>query len=231
MTSRRPGATRPKSEQTRALILERALALFRKGGFEKTTMRGIAAAAGLSLGAAYYYFPSKEAIVLAYYEQSQDEHAARFRAEAAGVTGLDDRIRLLLRTKLALLARDRRLLTGLFGALFQSVGQPGAALSVFSRETEKVRRDAIALGREALEGGGMPADSAALLALPLWMAQLGLILFFIHDRSRGQQKTHRLVDGGVAMLAPLAAAAASPLAAPLRGQLEELLRQVDLLPG
>ena len=34
-------------------------------------MRDIAKAAGLSLGAAYYYFPSKEALVFAYYEQNQ----------------------------------------------------------------------------------------------------------------------------------------------------------------
>src|SRR5262249_3991252 len=60
-----------KSEATRRHLLERALVLFKERGVEATTMRDIAKAAGLSLGAAYYYFPSKEALVFAYYEANQ----------------------------------------------------------------------------------------------------------------------------------------------------------------
>ena len=64
-----PGRAMPQraaSEQTRRQVLDTALALFRKRGFEQTTMRDVAEAAGLSLGAAYYYFKSKEALVGAY---------------------------------------------------------------------------------------------------------------------------------------------------------------------
>ncbi|OKI24386.1 hypothetical protein A6A07_05860 [Streptomyces sp. CB03911] len=49
-----------KSEQTRALILETAMRLFKERGYDKTTMRAIAAEAGVSVGNAYYYFASKE---------------------------------------------------------------------------------------------------------------------------------------------------------------------------
>src|SRR3954454_22881440 len=45
----------PKGEQTRALILETALDLFRERGDEETTMRAIAERAGVALGSAYYY--------------------------------------------------------------------------------------------------------------------------------------------------------------------------------
>ena len=44
---------------------------------EREAIRDIADAAGLSLGAAYYYFKSKEALVGAYYEFVQQEHQAR----------------------------------------------------------------------------------------------------------------------------------------------------------
>ena len=54
---------RATSEETRRLILDTALRLFRERGLDETTMRDIAAGAGLSLGAAYYYFRNKEAIV------------------------------------------------------------------------------------------------------------------------------------------------------------------------
>ena len=56
-----------KAEATSARILDVALDLFRRGGFEQTTMRGIAAEAGVSLGSAYYYFESKEHLVMAFY--------------------------------------------------------------------------------------------------------------------------------------------------------------------
>jgi len=214
-----------RSSETRQLILDRALALFRKRGFERTTMRQIAADAGLSLGAAYYYFPSKESIVLAYYQRHHDEHVERFRRQvaSAGAAPGPEQVRILLESKLEILQRDRRLLTALFGALFQSVGQPGAPLSVFSPDTAPVRRAAIDLCREAL-GGDDP-----LLALALWLAQLGLILYFVHDRSPRQERTRQLLDGSLGLLAPLLLAARSPLAEPLRGRLAALLGGAGLL--
>src|ERR687892_347213 len=83
---------RAASEETRTQILDTALALFRERGFEETTIRDIAAGAGLSLGAAYYYFKSKEAIVGAYYDYVQAEHVARTRKVFAA--GGDLRARL-----------------------------------------------------------------------------------------------------------------------------------------
>src|SRR5438132_12947660 len=71
------GRTRtPKGEQTRALILETALDLFRERGYEETTMRAIAEQAGVALGNAYYYFRSKEHLIQAFYARSHQEHLA-----------------------------------------------------------------------------------------------------------------------------------------------------------
>src|SRR5580704_3913480 len=63
----------PKSEETRARIVNAALGSFRKRGFEAATMRDIAEEAGVATGAAYYYFPSKDAIVIDFYRRSCDE--------------------------------------------------------------------------------------------------------------------------------------------------------------
>lgn len=59
-----------KAQATRIRILDAALEMFRRQGFELTTMRGIAAEAGVSLGSAYYYFESKEDLVMAFYERA-----------------------------------------------------------------------------------------------------------------------------------------------------------------
>ena len=68
---------RTKGETTRDHVLGTALNLFRRKGFDATTMRDIAEAADLSLGAAYHYFASKDDLVLAYYEGMQAEHERR----------------------------------------------------------------------------------------------------------------------------------------------------------
>src|ERR1051325_7671352 len=91
---------RASSEETRRLILETALTLFRERGFEETTIRDIAGRAGLSLGAAYYYFKSKEAIVGAYYDYVQDEHLVRSRAAFSRAADLRDRLRAALHSKI-----------------------------------------------------------------------------------------------------------------------------------
>src|SRR5215467_16045990 len=94
---------RAGSEETRRQILETALGLFRERGLDATTMRDVAAAAGLSLGATYYYFKSKEAIVGAYYTYVQQEHQARARAAFAASADLRDRLRAALHTKIDIL--------------------------------------------------------------------------------------------------------------------------------
>src|ERR1700746_3485630 len=65
-----------RGEVAREQILDTAIRLFRENGFDETTMRGVAAEAGVALGLTYHYFPSKEAMVMAYYERVQQEHRA-----------------------------------------------------------------------------------------------------------------------------------------------------------
>jgi hypothetical protein len=56
-----------------------------------------------------------------------------------------------------------------------------------------------------------------------------MILYFVHDRSPRQERTARLVDGALDLMTPLLAVAGSPLAAPLRARLGDLLTAAGLL--
>jgi AcrR family transcriptional regulator len=219
----RPG--KPAGEGTRELILEWALELFRSRGFAVTTMREIARAAEVATGAAYYYFASKEAIVSAYYDQVQRLHAARVREELTGKEGLRDRLGTVLHSKLEILKDDRKFL----GALFRYTGEPGHPLSVFGKGTEGQRRQSTDLFRLAIEGSEVSEESKQLLPWGMWLAHLGMILFFIHDESEGQEKTHRLVDRFVDMLAGLVELANSalmrPFVKPFQSKILALLRE------
>ncbi|MGE0816464.1 MAG: TetR/AcrR family transcriptional regulator [Vicinamibacterales bacterium] len=61
-----------RSERSRAAILDAALELFSHRGYGATSMRDIAAKAGVSTGSVYHHFQDKEAIFQALLAQFQD---------------------------------------------------------------------------------------------------------------------------------------------------------------
>jgi len=211
-----------KSEATREKILEAALRLFRKRGFERTTMRDVAKAASVAVGAAYYYFPSKDALVLAYYERTQDAHTALAREGMRSADSLEGRLRAVLHTKIDTIERDRKLLS----ALFRSIGDPASELSIFAAKTRRVRDESIALFHEALAPEELPSELKSALALAFWSLSMGLVLFFIHDESPNHRKTRLLVDRSVDLLAPMMPMA--PMLAPLGASVLGVLREVGL---
>src|SRR3977135_1254380 len=73
MSIERRTVTTAKAEETRSRILDAALTLFRRHGFEKATMRDIATEAGVATGAAYYYYRTKEDLVMAFYLRTDEE--------------------------------------------------------------------------------------------------------------------------------------------------------------
>lgn len=223
--------TKSVGERTKTLIFEKALELFRTQGFEATTMRDVACAAGVATGAAYYYFPGKEAIVLAYYDQVQSLHGKKVCEQLEGKQGLRERLGIVMHLKLEILKNDRKFL----GALFRYTGEPGNSLSVFGKGTAEQRKHSIEIFREAVASTEMSEEGKQLLPWAMWLAHLGMILFFIHDESEGQAKTHKFVDGVLDVVAGLAeftnSALVRPLARPFQTRILSLLREVGLNPG
>lgn len=69
--------TDPSDSLRRQEILKRAARLFRRSGFERTTVRQIAAALEITSGSLFYYFESKEELLVAIMEDGiRDVHAA-----------------------------------------------------------------------------------------------------------------------------------------------------------
>ena len=56
-------------EETEQKIIEKALELFTSKGYESTSVQDIIDATGLSKGAIYHHFDSKESILLTVYER------------------------------------------------------------------------------------------------------------------------------------------------------------------
>ncbi len=209
MTVRKRARPRPlpaesKRDTTRRHLLACALALFGERGVEATTMRDIARAAGLSLGAAYYHFPSKEALVLAFYERNQ--HAAEAIADAATGT-TRERLGTIVHGKLATIQAQR----GMLAAILPRLANPGDPLSAFSEQSRAIRARAIAILERGLAGTGLPAEAIALAAATLWLFELAAMLVFVTDDSPDQARTHGLVDDALDMIVPMLPFLATPM--------------------
>jgi AcrR family transcriptional regulator len=216
---------RAASEDTRRHILDTGLALFRDQGFEDTTMRDIAAKAGLSLGSAYYYFKSKEAMVGAYYDYVQQEHLTRSRAAFARGGDLRTRLRAALHTKIDIVQDDRALLR----ALFRFGGDPAHPLSWFGPATRDQREKSTVIFAAALAGEKLPEDVRDAAPVLLWTLHMGVLLYFLYDDSPGYRKTRRLIDAAVDFVVDVKRLATSALLRPLRRRVMGILRDAGLL--
>src|SRR5271165_349675 len=214
-----------KSEATRSRILETALNLFRDRGFDETTMRDIASAAGVATGAAYYYFESKEALVMAFYEESNVAMHEQIEAALAKKTDLKSRLRAVVDVKFEYFAPNRKFL----GALLRHAADPEHPLSPFSKETQAIRERDMLHFSGALEGSNLklPDDIRPHLPKLLWLSQMGLILFWIYDRSENQARTERLVDKSLGIVANLLKLSTSPFLRPVRRTAVELLEALE----
>ena len=226
-TAGRAVPQRADSEETRRQILETALALFRDRGFEATTIREIASGAGLSLGAAYYYFKSKEAIVGAYYDYVHHEHQVRSREAFAHGGDLRARLRAAMHAKIDIMQEDRRLLR----ALFRYGGDPDHSLSWFGPATRAQRQLSVDVFAEALEGERLPDDVRDAAPTLLWTLHMGILLYFLYDGSPGQRRTRKLIDAAVDFVVDVRRIATSPLLRPMRRRVMTILRDAGLLPA
>ncbi len=215
-----------KGEQTQQLIFESALAVFREDGFDAATMQQVATRANVVKSAAYYYFPSKESIILAYYEAVQSEQERICGELFARNRDLKTRLASAMHSKFDLAGNDRKLL----GVVFRYTGEPKHPLSCLGKGTAPMRRRATEVFRQAISQERLPKDLEQLLPLALWSLQMGLLIMFLYDESPGQQRTRKLADGALHLTMKLLSLAKLPVLRPIRTKVLVLLRDAGLLP-
>jgi AcrR family transcriptional regulator len=214
-----------KAEETRERILDAALRLFRKRGFDDTTMRDIAAEAEVATGAAYYYFRSKEELVMAFYVRTADEAREFLPAEIERSRDLKKRLRTIIDQKFEQFSGHRALLIGLV-----RIGiDPKHPLSPFGKTTAPMRDESIGFFRRALEESStkVPKDLHDDLPKLLWLYHMALILFWLFDDSPKQRRTERLTEGTLDLVVRLIQLSSLPLMGPLRKRVLSLLRAIE----
>lgn len=187
-----------KGEQTRELILSTALRLFREQGYGKTTMRAIANEAGVSVGNAYYYYGSKDHLMQAYYDLLQDQHREVVEPILAAEKAFVPRLAGVLRAWLDVAAPYHEFA----GTFFKTAADPRSPLSPFSDESRPARDASIDVFRRVIDGSDLklPGDLKSELPELLWLLQMGVVLFWVHDQTDDVRRTRALVDRAVPLV-------------------------------
>jgi AcrR family transcriptional regulator len=218
-----PETLTPKSEATRRKILAAALHVFRERGFDTATMREVAAEAGVAVGAAYYYFDSKDAIVMAFYRQAQQEMATPLDQTLGKSRTSEQRLRGIIGQKFEYFAPNRALV-----ATLSSHIDPTHPLSPFSKATAQIRERDISFFARAVSESNLHLPPSILPYLPrlLWLYQMGLMLFWVYDRSPRQARTALLFDKTLTMMLVALKFAGLPFVKPLYRPAGELLKAI-----
>ena len=181
-------------EETRGRILDKAAALFRSQGFEDTTTRDIAAAAGLATGTLFNYFPSKETLAMSMVGESLSGGIEDYRRRRSDDDDLVEALFLFVTCGL----RRLRPLRPFLGPVLER------SLSPFPRKAVCPEGEAARL--EHLEGIqgilGQYGFSAApdYVAMTIyWSLYLGILAFWANDESPQQEATWALVDYSIQM--------------------------------
>ncbi|QKW11096.1 TetR family transcriptional regulator [Streptomyces sp. NA04227] len=201
--------------------------LFQERGYDKTTMRAIAKEAGVSVGNAYYYFAGKEHLIQGFYDRIADEHQRRVVPVLEKETDLESRLAGVLHIWLDIAEPYHE-----FAAqFFKNAADPESPLSPFSPESEHAREAAIEVHRQVLAGakGKVPAELREILPELMWLSQMGLVLYWVFDRSEGHRRSRRLADRGARLTTRGVALARFRVLRPLVREVHELF--TDFLPG
>jgi AcrR family transcriptional regulator len=185
---RPPGAT-PQGAAARDRLYATAIDLIAARGYDATTLRDIAKEAGVSVGLLYRYFPSKQAVVIALYDELSAEYARHAGKMPPG--RWRDRFVFALKTSLEVLKPHQVALRALTPVL---VGDPEegifSASTAFSRlRVQRVFEDAVAGSTDAPK----PPLAEALGRL-LYLVHLAVLLWWLLDKSAQQRATTALIS-------------------------------------
>jgi AcrR family transcriptional regulator len=158
-------------------------------GYEATTLRDIAKEAGVSVGLLYRYFPSKQAVVIALYDELSSDYAGKAAEMPSG--RWRDRFIFALETSLGVLKPHRMALRALTPVL---VGDPDEG--IFSPRTAFSRLRVQQVFEHAVVGASdAPKEPiAAALCRLLYLIHLAVLLWWLLDKSANQRATATLVS-------------------------------------
>jgi AcrR family transcriptional regulator len=179
---------------TREAILQAAGRLFDSDGFDRTTTRDIARAAGIASGTLFNYFPTKEAIVAAL----AAEAIADAQAAAGSASSHEDTVEEELFGLVAAGLRKLKPLRKFLPALLETTLSPLAVAPPDESASLRVSHLEAVAALAARHGYAHLTPTALQL---YWTLYTGVLVFWANDASPRQEDTLALIDDSLNMYA------------------------------
>ena len=216
---RPPGQT-AQGTAARDRLYATAIGLIAERGYEATTLRDIAKEADVSVGLLYRYFPSKQSVVLALYDELSTDYARQ--AENIPVGKWRDRFMFALSSSLDVLKPHKPALRALTPVLVgdpeEGIFAPGTA---FSRlRVQQVFEEAVTRATDAPK-----QPLAGALGRLLYLVHLSVLLWWLLDKSANQRATTALVSLTRQLLPSAALALLVPPVRTFVVSVDELIRE------
>ena len=185
--------TEDQKQENRKKIIRAAVDAITQKGMKGATMKMIARKAGLGDATIYNYFPTKEAIVYAYYEEQLDESVERLRAiPDFNEYSLQEQLQAFFETQLELFLPDREFVDISFRDITFSLTHDYRNLKSVRKRFFNILAD---MFEAAVEVGEIPDPVFLELTYHFfWDYYVGLIFYWLRDRSDQFQDTTILLD-------------------------------------
>jgi AcrR family transcriptional regulator len=177
---------------TRKRILDAARRLFADNGFEATTTRDIAQAAGIATGTLFNYFATKDAIVACLASDAIGEAVEDFQPSGSEAASLEEELFAHIVAGLRKMKGLRKHLPALLETTLSPLAEssPDDAASLRAVHLQVVAKLA------AQHGYGEISPVALQL---YWTLYTGMLVYWANDRSRNQENTLALIDHSLTM--------------------------------
>jgi len=185
--------SKKQQQKTRLKLIASAVEIISEKGFRATTMKAIATHAEVGIATIYNYFPNKDKILYAYFEEQYIKLAEQLsKVKGFDEYELNEQIQLLIETSLENLLEDREFVKE---AAYLAVFSP---LSSFndSRQARSIFLDtAKDIWNQHIEKNGreIPMTQDWML-LMFWEYYLGIVAYWLKDESENFNHTTQLID-------------------------------------
>jgi len=189
-----PRISQEAKRVTRQKILDVARRLFRQNGFEASTTRDIAVAAGIATGTVFNYFPTKESIVKDFVVEGLKAARKDFGQSRREDASLEEDLFLHVSTGLRQLKKCRSYLQPVLETTLCPVARRGS-----DEAADAIRADHLEMMQEIV-GAHMPGQSLSPMAFQLyWTLYTGLLAFWATDDSPKQEDARAMLDQSLSM--------------------------------
>ena len=181
-------------EQTKEKILAAALELFQEYGLDGTTTKKISQKAGIAEGTLFNYFKTKEDLALYFFQKETLDLIEWFnREKPLQRVSLPEKLFAIIHRQLDYISPYEDFI----GAVFFRSLQPDSKLSPLSLESQELRLKYLRFLREVLSQAEAKQEIPPvgdLGAYAVGLFYIGIVMHWLHDSSRGKQKTLALLD-------------------------------------